>query len=134
MACPVPTPCFLSSLSLLSLSTVHYHTRTEETSWKKATKKATVHLNLYRNKTATRTKKKKSPRVTDNEKIFFCTPTKRKIRIFPNYPFSHVAFYIFYSLLALLEGGSGDDSLYFLLCHYQPGNSVRRMMPTSCRE
>lgn len=77
MACPVPTPCFLSSLSLLSLSTVHYHTRTEETSWKKATKKATVHLNLYRNKTATRTKKKVLESLT-MKKYFSAHPQKGK--------------------------------------------------------
>lgn len=48
MACSVPTQCSLCSPSLLSLPTVHYHTRPPEGSW--GEKSSTLHSVFWKKK------------------------------------------------------------------------------------
>ena len=91
---------------------------------KESTIEAILHSNFCKNKTTE--KHNKSRKVTDND--------KREMHL-AKLSFQSCCFlYFLSSLLALLEGRSGSDSLYFMLCHYQPGSSLNRMTATSCRE
>lgn len=77
--------------------------------------------------------KKKTESVTMKKDVSK-TQRKKRENISSQIILSVMQLFIFSSLLTLCEGGSGGDSLYFQLCHYQQGNSVRRMMATSRRE
>lgn len=128
MACPVPLLRCHSSLSSSPSRFTLPHT--DQNHLKK------IHSNFYKNntsKTAIKVlesltmKKSLSPMLRKKKN------RKEKKEESSQIILSVMLLFIF-SLRALLKGGWGGGSVYFLLCHYQPGNTLKRMVATSCRE